>query len=385
MTFDGAKILIVGAGLSGIVIAERIVSDLNEDVVIIDKRDHIGGNCYSEIDEITGIEYHRYGSHIFHTALENVWHYLNRFTAFTDYRHTVLTTYKNKVYQMPVNLFTINNFYNLNLKPYEVEEFINSEIKKETLYNIDNLETKAISLIGRPLYEAFIKGYTIKQWQTDPIKLPADIITRLPVRENYNYHYFNDPWQGMPVRGYSEIFRQILKNEKIHLKLNIDYFDIQNKLSPACLVIYTGPIDRLFDYKFGKLSWRTLKFEKEIKNVTDFQGTSVMNYAEESIPYTRIHEFKHLHPERTCKENKTILYREYSLGVNDIYDEPYYPVNSSEDKQKLSLYLEESTKNPLMVTAGRLGRYKYLDMDKAIAEALQLFEEVIKPQIRNMS
>jgi len=214
------KVLIVGAGFFGSVVAERIANKLKIPVTIIDKRNHIGGNCWSEICKKTGIEIHKYGSHIFHTSKKEVWKYVNNFTAFNDYRHFVYTTHKEKIYSMPINLSTINMFYNTNIKPFEVKAFIKNEINKENIINPQNLEEKAISLIGRPLYGAFIKGYTEKQWEKPLTELPADIFTRLPIRYNFNNRYFSDTYEGIPLDGYGKLFKNILKNNLIELKLN---------------------------------------------------------------------------------------------------------------------------------------------------------------------
>ena len=223
MTYD---YLVVGAGLFGGVIAERIANELGRKVLVIDKRSHIGGNCYSLQDEETGIEYHQYGTHIFHTSSPRAWQYITRFTEFNGYHHQVLTTYRNRVYQMPINLETINDYYNLNLSPQEAKEFIAKEIAKENYPEPKNLEEVAISSIGRPLYEAFIKGYTIKQWNKDPKELPATIISRLPIRYNYCEDYFLDSrWQGIPLEGYTKIFERLFSAENIHVELNCDFFE----------------------------------------------------------------------------------------------------------------------------------------------------------------
>ncbi|MEW5818724.1 MAG: UDP-galactopyranose mutase [Cyanobacteriota bacterium] len=378
MDIQNAKYLVVGAGFFGAVIAERIANDLNEPVILIDRRKHIGGNSYSEIDSETGIEFHTYGSHIFHTSIKEVWDYINKFCSFNDYRHQVLTTYKDKVYQMPINLHTINSYYGINLKPYEVEEFLNNEVANENITKPSNLEEKAISLIGRPLYEAFIKGYNIKHWDTDPRILPESIITRLPVRSNYNYYYFGDKWQGIPLEGYYKVFENMLATPNIFLKLDLDFKNIKNIINKDCKIIYTGPIDEYFDYKYGKLGWRTLKFEAERHNVADYQGTTVMNYAEASIPFTRIHEFKHYHPERSYTNNQTLIFKEYSMGLNSIYREPYYPINTDKDKEILKVYNNEASGLNNVIFGGRLGLYRYLDMDKTIHLALKIYEEQIK-------
>ncbi len=376
MDFKNLKYLIVGAGFFGSVIAERIANDRNEKVVVIDKYPHIGGNCYSEIESETGIEFHKYGTHIFHTSKEKVWRYIQGFTSFNGYRHQVLSSYKGKVYQMPINLETINSFYGLNLRPFEVEPFLRKEIEKENITHPQNLEEKAISLIGRPLYEAFIKGYTEKQWQKDCKLLPASIITRLPVRKNYDENYFYDPWQGIPSGGYTKIFERLLGHPNIAVYLQVDFFEIRRLIPASCTVIYSGPIDGFFEYKYGKLEWRTLMFQKDTLPVEDFQGTSVMNYPEISIPYIRTHEPRHLHPERRYVQDKTLIYREYPLA--DDGKNPYYPVITHENQAILKKYLEEQTHTPKLILGGRLGDYRYYDMDQVIETALDTYEEKIK-------
>jgi UDP-galactopyranose mutase len=376
MDLTGIKYLVVGAGLFGSVIADRIARDKNKKVAVIEKKPHIGGNCFSDIDKETGIEYHVYGTHIFHTSSEKVWSYISEFTKFNGYRHQVLTMYRDKVYQMPINLETINMFYGLNLKPFEVQAFLDAEIKKENIKNPQNLEEKAVSQIGRPLYEAFIKGYTEKQWQKDCKQLPMSIIARLPVRKNYDESYYFDFWQGIPLDGYTEIFQRMLSHKNIDLYLNMDFFETRDRIPPSCLIIYSGPIDRFFNYKFNRLEWRTLEFEKEVINVEDYQGTSVMNYAERTVPYTRIHEPKHLHPEKAYTNKKTLIIKEYpqlDAGAN-----PYYPVNTPENQKILQRYLDEREKHPDVIFGGRLGDYKYYDMDKTIETALDIYESKIK-------
>lgn len=380
MHLDGLKFLVVGSGFFGSVIAERIANDLKERVLVIDKRPHVGGNCFSEDDNKTGIHYHKYGTHIFHTSNKIVWDYINRFTGFNGYFHQVLTTYKNKVYQMPINLETINSFYNLNLKPYEVDDFLEKEIAKEKIINPKNFEEKAISLIGRPLYEAFIKGYTKKQWQKDPILLPEFILKRLPFRKNYNESYYFSSWQGIPLMGYTEIFRKLLNNKNIEVKLNTDYFEIRENISETTFVIYSGPIDKFFDYKYGKLEWRTLEFKRRILSVEDYQGTSVMNYAEESIPCTRIHEPKHLHPEKNYTKEKTLIIEEYSKP--DDGNNPYYPINDERNQKLILKYRDETQTVKNVAISGRLGDYQYYDMHQTIAMALELYENKIKRNYR---
>lgn len=377
MQFTNSKFLVVGAGFFGAVIAEQIANNLNQKVTVIDKRNHIGGNCYSEIDSDTNIEYHKYGTHIFHTSNSTVWNYINKFTTFNSYYHQVLTTYKDKVYQMPINLETINSFYNVNLKPFEVDDFLEKERQKEYFDEPQNFEEQAINFVGRPLYEAFLKEYTIKQWGKQPTEISASVLKRLPFRKNYNETYFFDVWQGIPANGYTTIFNKLLASSNIEVKLNVDFFDIKESIPKDVTIIYTGEIDRLFDYKYGDLEYRTLIFEKEVVNVEDYQGTSVMNYAELDVPYTRIHEPKHLHPERDqYKEDKTLIIKEYSKP--DYRNDPYYPLGGEQNQKIYKQYLNELKTLNNIIIGGRLADYKYYDMHHTIERALQVFEEQIK-------
>lgn len=356
--------VIVGGGLFGAVTAEQLTKKGNS-VLLLERRDHVGGNCYTYNDEETGINIHKYGTHIFHTNNREIWEYINQFSDFNRYQHRVLTTYEGKVYTMPINLGTINAFYNSNLKPSEVEAFIAT--KRSGVENPANLEEKAISLIGKDLYDAFIKGYTIKQWGCDPRELPANIITRLPVRYSYYDSYFDDTYQGVPVGGYTPIFERML--EGIPVELNVDYFADRAYWERQCdRLVYTAPIDRYFDYQFGRLNWRSVRFEVESLAVDDFQGTSQMNYADLKVPYTRIHEPKHLHPEKKHRPGKTVISREYSQIDNDA---PYYPVNSEADKQRLASY-QELARRERTVFGGRLAEYKYYDMHQVVGSALAL-------------
>ncbi len=377
MQLTDSKFLVVGAGFFGAVVAEQIANILNQKVTVIDKRNHIGGNCYSEIDSETNIEYHKYGTHIFHTSNPVVWNYINKFTTFNSYYHQVLTTYKDKVYQMPINLETINSFYNVNLKPFEVDGFLEKERQKEYFDNPKNFEEQAINFVGRPLYEAFLKEYTIKQWGKQPTEISASVLKRLPFRKNYNETYFFDVWQGIPTNGYTAIFDKLLASENIEVKLNVDFFDIKDNIPDDVTVIYTGEIDRLFDYKYGDLEYRTLTFEKEVINVEDYQGTSVMNYAELDVPYTRIHEPKHLHVEREeFTKKRTLIIKEYSKA--DYRNEPYYPLGGEKNQKIYNQYLSELKSLKNIIIGGRLADYKYYDMHHTIERALQVFEEQIK-------
>lgn len=376
MGFEQVKYLVAGAGFFGAVIAERIAADLGEPVVVIDLKSHIGGNSWSAPNPETGIECHCYGSHIFHTSDPDVWAYVNRFTSFNSYRHRVLTRYGDGVYQMPINLATINAFYGRNMTPAEAQRLLREEAGRSGIVEPTNLEEKAVVQIGRSLYEAFVLGYTRKQWETDPKELPAETIARLPVRFSFKNDYFNDPWQGIPLEGYHTLFHRILDHPLIELRLNTDFFAVRQHLRPDCTIIFTGPIDRYFDYRFGHLGWRTLEFEKEVCPVGDYQGTAVMNYAEESVPFTRIHEFRHYHEERPYPADRTVIYREYSRSCG-MADDPSYPINTAGDRKMFALYAAAARNEKRLVIGGRLGSYQYLDMDKTIAAALATYRERI--------
>ncbi len=368
--------LIIGSGFYGSVLAERIANVLKKKVIVIDQRSHIGGNCFTDIDKKTGIEYHVYGTHIFHTSNVKVWDYINQFTDFNNYRHQVLSRHKRKIYQMPINLETINSLFKKNLNPKEASIFLKKITKTFQKKDYKNFEDKAKSQIGNKLYSAFIKNYTKKQWNKDPKYLPSSIFNRLPIRLNYNEDYYEQTqWQGIPKYGYTEIFKKLLNNKNIKLILNKKY-DLNFKIKPKYLTIYTGPLDRLLNYKFGKLDWRSLKFKKKRLDINDFQGTSVINYPDLSYKFTRIHEPKHLHPERSVfKTNKTLIIEEYpSNNVN----EPYYPINDKKNRElhrKYKNYLKSFTK---FTFGGRLADYAYYDMDMTISAALKKFEQIKK-------
>jgi len=380
MNIQDYSFVIVGSGFLGTVLAERIARHADQHVLVIEKRSHIGGNCYSETDEATGIEFHRYGTHIFHTSNEKVWKYIQQFTSFNNYRHQVLSSYKDRIYQFPINLETINQFYHLNLKPYEVDDFM-ATVRDHSIKEPSNFEEQAVALLGHELYEAFFRHYTIKQWQVDPRNLPASIFNRLPFRKNYIENYFFDQWQGIPENGYTRIFRNLLSHPKIRVMLDTDYFSLRYQLKKDACLVYSGPIDRYFDYKYGKLNWRTLRFEKETLDMEDFQGNSVINFPGPEIPYTRIHEPRHLHPERNYTKDNTIIFKEYSLP--DEGNSPYYPIASDRNRQLLELYRKEAGQLKNVFISGRLGDFKYYDMDQTIERALEICETGILPLIRS--
>jgi UDP-galactopyranose mutase len=371
------QIIIVGSGLFGLTIAEQIATKLNLEVLIVEKRDHIGGNAWSEIHPESGIEVHKYGSHLFHTSHEEVWKYVNQFTQFNSYQHHVWTKHKNEVFSLPINLATMSQFYQQFLNPEEAFEKIANEVKAVDTNGDSNFESLAMATIGKPLYEAFIKGYTQKQWQVEPSSLPGEIFSRLPIRYNFNNRYFSDKYEGLPLHGYHNFLPKIIDNNLIKIETSTDYFANRDRFESADLTIYTGAIDKYFDYRHGLLGWRTLDFEIDYLKVEDFQGTSVMNYADLEVPFTRIHEFQHLHPERIKKESGTVIMREFSRK-SGVDDEPYYPINSLQDRSSLLKYREDALKLPNVIFGGRLGTYKYLDMHMAIASALQVFDTQIK-------
>ncbi|HEY0805640.1 MAG TPA: UDP-galactopyranose mutase, partial [Pseudonocardiaceae bacterium] len=301
MSFVGYDLIVVGSGFFGLTVAERTATQLDKRVLVLDRRSHIGGNAYSEADPATGIEVHRYGAHLFHTSNKRVWDYVNQFTEFTGYQHRVFAMHDGQAYQFPMGLGLISQFLGRYLTPTEARAWVAEHAAEVDAKDVRNLEEKAISLIGRPLYEAFIKHYTAKQWQTDPKELPAGNITRLPVRYTFDNRYFNDTYEGLPADGYTAWLQNMAADDRIEVRLDTDWFDVRDELraaSPNAPVVYTGPLDRYFDYAEGQLGWRTLDFELEVLDTADFQGTPVMNYNDADVPYTRIHEFRHFHPER---------------------------------------------------------------------------------------
>ncbi len=374
-----ADLVIVGSGLFGLTIAERCANDLGLNVLMLDRRHHVGGNAYSAPEPETGIEVHQYGAHLFHTSNERVWEYVNRFTTFTGYQHRVFTTFEGQVYTFPMNLALINQFFGKSFTPTEARQLVAEQASEIDTKDATNLEEKAISLIGRPLYEAFVRGYTAKQWQTDPRDLAPEIITRLPVRYNFDNRYFNDKYEGLPVDGYTAWMERMVDHPNIEVRLNTDFFDVRDEFIGTVPIVYTGPLDAYFANAAGELSWRTVDLEMSVEGVGDFQGTSVMNYADEDVPYTRIHEFRHFHPERDWyPKDKTVIVHEYSRFAEP-EDEPYYPVNTAEDRTKLLAYRELARAEPDVLFGGRLGTYKYLDMHMAIGSALSMYDNTLRP------
>ncbi len=378
-------VVVAGAGLWGCTVA-RVLAEAGRRVLVLEKRAAVGGNVRCEIDSETGIEVHTYGSHIFHTHLDDVWNFVNRFITFNGYQHKVLARYEDKTYFLPLGLTLVNQFYGLNLTPSELPAFIAKEAAGSKEEAGLNFETQAISFIGRPLYEAFIREYTRKQWGMDPRELSADIIRRLPVRASYDVNYFSDYRQGIPLTGYNSLFDGLLDHSNISVECNAEYALGEIRLAggevygtEGAPVFYSGPIDALFGYKFGPLPWRSLRFERERVAVQDYQGTSVVNYTGADVPFTRIHEFKHYHPEdaKVMGSASTIICREYpqtwALG-----DEPYYPVDTPASRELLALYQAEAAKQANLIVGGRLGGYRYYDMDRSIGNALETVRSFLR-------
>lgn len=355
-------ILLVGAGLSGAVIG-RTLAEAGHKITIIDGRDHIGGNCHTERDADTNVMMHVYGPHIFHTDDEEVWNYVNSFARFMPYKNRVKTTSGGQVFSLPINLHTINQFYAKTMRPDEARDFI-TEQADTTIDDPQTFEEQALRFVGPDLYEAFFKGYTEKQWGCSPTELPASILKRLPVRFNYDDNYFFHKFQGMPENGYTPMIEAILDHEGINVHLNTWFSaDMAERYDH---IFYAGPLDGYFDYKLGRLGYRTLDFEKFTEE-GDYQGCAVMNYGETSVPYTRITEHKHFSPWES--HEGTVCYREFSRACEPD-DIPYYPIRQVKEKTLLGEYvaLAEATEGVTFV--GRLGTYRYLDMDVTIREAM---------------
>ncbi len=350
------NLVVAGAGIWGCTVA-RCAAERGRKVLVMEKRPVPGGNVRCETDPETGIEVHVYGSHIFHTHIDDVWRFVRRFVDFNGYQHKVLANYKGKNYFLPLGLPLVNKFFGVELTPAELPEFMANEARKNAIF------------------DAFFRGYTSKQWGRSPEEIDPSIIRRVPVRSTYDVNYFNDYNQGIPLTGYNSLFERLLDHPNISVECGRE-FDLDSHLSSPLSgvpVFYSGPIDRLFRYRFGELPWRSLAFERETLDMADFQGTSVVNYTEAEIPYTRIHEFKHYHPEDKAVMScgKTIIMREYPRAWK-LGDEPYYPVNDPASQALLEKYSEEAGKIKGLFIGGRLGEYRYYDMDQSIAKALEI-------------
>lgn len=361
--------LVVGAGLFGSTVANKLNS-MGKKVLIIEKRNHIAGNIYTE--EIEGINVHKYGAHIFHTDYKDVWDYVNSFSEFNRYTNTPIARIGNEVYNMPFNMNTFSKIWNDVFTPSDAIRHINEE-RKEINGEPQNLEEQAISLVGRTIYERLVKGYTEKQWNRNCKDLPAFIIKRLPVRLTYNNNYFNDRYQGIPIGGYTKMVQRMI--EKIDIELNTDYLTNKDKFdNMANKVIYTGPLDEYFNYSLGKLEWRSLKFDTQVLNEENHQGSAVVNYTGHEVPYTRVIEHKHF---EDIKSKKTVITYEYPMDYQEGM-EKYYTVNDSKNNELRDKYLELALKENNVFFGGRLAEYKYYDMDDVIKSAFDFVEKEIK-------
>lgn len=366
-------IIIVGAGISGATLAERYATQLNKKVLILEKRDHIGGNCYDYYNE-DGILVSKYGAHIFHTEYEDVWEYVNRFSKWRSYTHKVLSQVDGKLVPVPVNITTINTLFGLDLNnEQEMREWLAHEIVQ--IDHPQNSEESALSRVGRQLYEKMFHNYTKKQWDMEPSQLDASVLDRIPVRYSFDDRYFSDKYQAMPEAGYTKVFESMLDHPNISVQLSTDYFAVKDTLEEYETLFFTGPIDQFFSYKFGKkLQYRSLKFVNETYHQEYFQSNSVINYPNEEA-FTRIVEYKHLTGQ---KSTKTTIAKEYPTWEG----EPYYPVPSPENKALYEEYKKEAEKeeNSHIHFVGRLANYKYFNMDQAFKNALDLFASLNQPK-----
>ena len=366
--------LIVGAGLFGAVFAYE-AAQKGKRVLVIDKRDHVGGNIYTK--ETEGIQVHQYGAHIFHTSNEEVWDYVNRFAKFNRYTNAPVARYKDEVYNLPFNMNTFQKMWGV-FTPKEAREKIREQIREAGITEPGNLEEQAISLVGRDIYEKLVKGYTEKQWGKNATELPAFIIKRLPVRFVYDNNYFNDTYQGIPIGGYTRMIETML--EGIEVKLNTDFLKQREEWEGiAEKIVYTGMIDQYYDYCYGELEYRSLFFETQVMDVENYQGNAVVNYTEYEIPYTRIIEHKHF--EFRCQDGtnnpKTVITREYPK-IWQHGDEPYYPMNDSKNNEIYAKYLEKSKAEDKVIFGGRLGMYQYFDMHQVVDAALKCVREELE-------
>lgn len=352
--------LIVGAGFFGAVFAHE-AQKRGKRCLVVERRGHIGGNCYTA--DVESIHVHRYGAHIFHTSDRQIWTYINQFCTFNNYVNSPIANYRGEIYNMPFNMNTFSRLWNIST-PAEAKAIIDAQ-RADAPAQPQNLEEQAISLVGRDIYEKLVKGYTEKQWGRPCTELPAFIIRRLPVRFRYDNNYFNDRYQGIPEGGYTPIFEKLL--DGIEVRLNCDYFDHRDELRAQCRkVVFTGPIDRYFDYCYGPLQFRSLRFESEVLDMENYQGNAVVNYTDRETPYTRVIEHKHF---EFGTQPKTVITREYPMDWHP-GDEPYYTVNDEKNDQLYQRYAALAEREPDVLFGGRLGEYKYYDMDKVIASAL---------------
>ncbi|TDH28865.1 UDP-galactopyranose mutase [Segetibacter sp. 3557_3] len=365
--------LIVGAGFAGSVLAERLATVGNKRVLIIDKRNHIGGNAYDYYNE-DGILIHKYGPHIFHTNSEEVFNYLSRYTAWRNYQHKVLAHVDGQLLPIPINLNTINKYYGININSLQMESFL--EERAEKVYPVKTSEDVVVSKVGRELYEKFFKGYTRKQWALDPSQLDASVTARVPTRTNKDDRYFTDTFQAMPLHGYTKMFEKMLSHSNIKIMLNTNYQEVINEIAYKKL-IFTGPVDEYFDYRYGKLPYRSLRFKFETLDKETFQETGTINYPND-YAFTRITEFKHLTGQ---KHEKTTLVYEFPEAAGD----PYYPVPRPENDQLYKKYAALASQLSNTYFVGRLATYKYYNMDQVVAQALTTFKKIMQTDIPKLT
>ena len=369
------KYLVVGAGFSGAIVANELAKNVDCTIDVWDERNHIGGNCYTEKDEETGITVHKYGPHIFNTDNKEIWDYINTLTEMVPFVNRVKAKYNKNIYSLPINLHTINQFFGKTFSPTEAQNFIQN-LGDSSIEEPQNFEEQAMKFIGKDLYNAFFYGYTKKQWGCEPTELPASILKRLPVRFNYNDNYYNNIYQGIPINGYTEIFKKLLAHEAISVRLNKKFEGLEG-LENYDHIFYTGPIDAFYNYKYGRLSYRTVTFEKIVAD-GDYQGNAVINYCDPDVPHTRVHEHKHFTP--WLSFDKTIVFTEHSKETEGS-DIPYYPKRLKADLEILEDYQREVEKEKNISMLGRLATYRYMDMHHVIGEALGFTKKFIEANI----
>lgn len=367
------KFLIVGAGFSGAVLANQLAKELDCSIDVWDERSHVAGNCHTKRDTETNVMVHEYGPHIFNTDKKEIWDFVNSIVEFKPFINRVKANYKGNIYSLPVNLHTINQFFNKTFGPEDAKAFIES-LGDKSITDPQSFEEQALKFLGKDLYHAFFYGYTKKQWGCEPSELPASILKRLPVRFNYNDNYYNNIYQGIPVNGYTELVEKLLDSPKINITLNKKFGYSSELLSTYSHIFYTGPIDAFFDYKFGRLGYRTVTFEKHTTD-GDYQGNAVINYCDETVPHTRVHEHKHFAPWE--EHEKTVYFKEFSKETTE-NDIPYYPKRLDADKKILDAYRAEAMQSANLSFLGRLATYRYMDMHHVIGEALHFSQSFLQ-------
>lgn len=375
----GCRYLVIGSGFSGAVLSNQLVNNLNCHIEIWDERSHIGGNCHTERDEHTSIMVHKYGPHIFNTDKKEIWDYVNSFAKFFPYVHRVKARHAGAVYSLPVNLHTINQFFNKAFSPLEASRFLDN-LADKTIPDPQNFEEQALRFIGKELYYAFFYGYTKKQWGCEPTELPASVLKRIPVRFTYDDSYHSNPYTGIPIEGYTALIEKMITHPSIAVSLNKKFIPGMD-VSEFGHVFFTGPLDAYFSYRHGRLGYRTVTFERGYAE-DDYQGIAQVNYCDLDVPYTRITEHKHFAPWE--KHTRTVFFKEYSTETTP-EDVPYYPKRLESDKRLLKLYRTDAEKLNKISFLGRLATYRYMDMHNVIAEALDFSEKFIKSYYSNQA